>query len=161
MTATKRWELEDDCVMQLNTCALFWSYVPELFWNGIGEKNIIKRCVNDLFQMRTVDKSKRKVILITLSQSVEKERERIHVYGTKRVRDKKTKRANNEACNRESLLLTRSLNSLASNLWPSADDSQQKQLRKCFTDCSRYGWKWCQLENIEMTLSLYQIDSNR
>lgn len=159
MTATKLWELEDDCIMQLEKCALLWSHFPKLFWDGVGEENTIKRCVNDLIQMGTVDKSKRKVILITLSQSVEKEQERIRVHGTKRVRDKKKNRDSSRK--RESLLLTRSLNSLASELWPGANDSQQKQLRKCFTVCSRYGWKWCQLENIEMTLSLYQIDSNR
>lgn len=157
--ATKGWELGDSCIEELKVCALLWAQNPKLFWLEMHEQDATRQCVHNMIRMRNIDPSKGKVYSTVLSRRVEEEQERLRPFS--RIRDKKSRQPGSKPRRRETLLLQRAISNLVSQLWPDFSDSQQKGIRDNITIGSRNGWRWFQLEHIEMALSLYQVDCSK
>lgn len=157
--ATKGWELNDICVEELKVCTLLWEQFPRLFWLETHEQDVTRQCVHNMIRMRNVDPSKGKVYSTVLSQRVEEEQERLRPFS--RIRDKKSQQPGSKPRQRETLLLQRAIGNLVSQLWPDFSEGQRKGIRDNITVGSRNGWRWRQLEHIEMTLSLYQVDCSK
>ncbi|KEY83598.1 hypothetical protein BA78_8605, partial [Aspergillus fumigatus] len=153
---TKFWELGEESVNDLKIRSLLWTARPELFWDGgTPDMNIIRRCYNDLERMTGVDPLKRKVLLVIFSQTVQEEQRRLREE-QRRQRSRKRKIPGSDASDygRDAILLTASLRTLSCRLWPDLKGDDEKKQRKSFSAYSLAGWKWQQLQYIEMILSL-------
>ncbi|KAF4232207.1 hypothetical protein CNMCM8980_005043 [Aspergillus fumigatiaffinis] len=64
-SVTKHWALSSDDIGCLKTCADLWAACPYLFCDGgKPDKDVIRRCYNDLERIEDIDSTRRKVLLV-------------------------------------------------------------------------------------------------
>ncbi|KAL2786385.1 hypothetical protein BJX66DRAFT_32742 [Aspergillus keveii] len=153
---TARWELKDEDIRDLKICLLLWKLAPHIFCDGErADLNVIRRCYNDLERMRAVDPTRRKVLLMLLSDMVEKEQKNLENEQQKRKRSRRQQKKDTEDYARNPIFLTSALRTLSRNLWPGLDEQELKRRRKLLSEYSRDGWKWRHLRCPEIILSLH------
>nr|XP_001393299.2 hypothetical protein ANI_1_2598074 [Aspergillus niger CBS 513.88] len=73
---TKHWALGD--TRCLKACAELWAIRPHLFCDGeTPDKDVVRRCYNDLERMEDLDPTRRKALLVTLSRKVYERQEQL------------------------------------------------------------------------------------
>ncbi|KAF7594892.1 hypothetical protein BBP40_007926 [Aspergillus hancockii] len=77
VSVTKDWQLNDERVPVLKAFAELWRTHPALFWHGAPDNEPTRRCIEELERMRETDPSRRKALLILLSEDIEHEQKRI------------------------------------------------------------------------------------
>lgn len=160
VSLTRRWDLSEDSLKALKVCSLLWTAKPCLFWHGKKpDRNVLLRSFDDLERMREVDPARRKFLLVTLSRQVVEEQGRSHranIAAKKRERSRPTAGRRTSYTVRNPLLLTSSLRALCQRFWPTLGKSAHNERKKRISAYSLWGWKWDQLNYVEMILSLSQ-----
>ncbi|PYH46586.1 uncharacterized protein BP01DRAFT_364752 [Aspergillus saccharolyticus JOP 1030-1] len=151
---TKRWKLDKEYVQSLKTCAELWCKYPILFWLGLPDKEPTRRCINELQRADQIDSTKRRVLLVMLSEEVE--RQRVNNQTQRRRR----KRADHQA-KKASSYARDSVDSLCKCLYPQMKREMLKTKKSQISLYAGYGWKWSQLHPNAYVLSLPNIDINR
>lgn len=153
---TKHWALGD--TRCLKACAELWAIRPHLFCDGeTPDKDVVRRCYNDLERMEDLDPTRRKALLVTLSRKVYERQEQL--CSTPRAR-KRCRKTQSDHDSRSSTFLTSALGDICSQLW---DDPKKIQdiRRKRLARYSLFGWKWNRLTHAELILSFTQASAKR
>lgn len=152
---TKNWALPEERVDTLLSCSLLWSCCPALFWNGNPrERDVFRRCFEDLERIREIDPLRRKILLLILSERVQQEQHQMRIDGKRQRSRPKLVEADNQQICRRRVLLPTSLRSIICKTWPDIDVAKQMKVKKMISLYSRFGWKWQQIRPVEMVLSL-------
>lgn len=155
VSVTDKWELDEEGIKALQVCSLLWAENPRLFWDGEKlDSSIIRRSFYDLERMREIDPTKRKILLVALSREIEQEQHE----NTGATRRQRPSRGND--CGRKGHL-TSSLHRIFHQHYPGVEGEVKKERRKRFSIYSRYGWKWDQMVETEMILSLAHAPAKR
>jgi hypothetical protein len=154
---TKNWALSKERVDALLSCTLVWSSCPALFWEGnTTDKDVFPRCFDDLEWIREVEPSRRKVLLIILSEYVQNEQRQMKNDGKRqRSRSKLPHEAD------RGNFLSLSLRSIMRRYWPNLHAGEQKKKKTMLSLYSRFGWKWQQVQPQGMILSLPDCAAKR
>lgn len=153
---TKHWALSD--TRCLTVCAELWARSPDLFCDGEKpDRDVIRRCYNDLERMEDLDATRRKVLLVALSRQVRHRQEQLVSSQKMRKRSRKTQ---GDHDSRSSTLLTFALSDICSQLWDDAEENQSTR-RKKLGRYSLFGWKWDRLTHGELILSLTHVAAKR
>jgi hypothetical protein len=147
---TKGWELSTAQTNALLACSTLWVSSPELFWHGgPPDRDVLRSCYNDLARMHEVDPLRRRLLLVTLSDQVQKFQRTLSGESKTTRRSPKA----NSNSKRERVFLPGALRSITMQLWPEASPENQGKVRSRIKDYSRAGWKWKQLAPVGMLLS--------
>lgn len=160
VSATRKWQLDELGIQALRRLSSLWAEQPKLFWCGEEpDVNRIRRCFNDLEKIRVLNPLQRKAILVILATDVEQEQNHIRIHGGMRARKYAGKKEEGARCRPP--FITHSLGNLCSRLWPELEEDERMKRRKWLSENSLHGWKWRQLDHIELALSLPHIDTKR
>lgn len=155
VSVTARWELDEEGIKALQVCSLLWAENPRLFWDGEKhDSSIIRRSFYDLERMREIDPTKRKILLVTLSREIEQEQHE-NIGATRRQRPGRDNDRGRKGH------LTSSLHKIFHQHYPGLEGGIKEERRKRFAIYSRYGWKWDQMVETEMILSLAHVPAKR
>lgn len=158
VSVTAKWELNEGDIKALQVCSLLWAENPRLFWEGEKrDSSIIRRSFYDLERMREIDPTRRKILLVTLSREIEHEQHQAHenIEATRRQRPP---RDNDRG---RKVHLTSSLHKIFHQHYPGLDGGIKEERRKRFAIYARYGWKWDQMVESEMIMSLAHAPAKR
>lgn len=156
VSVTAKWELDEEDIKILRVCSLLWAENPRLFWDGEKRDcSIIQRSFYDLERMREIDPTRRKILLVTLSREIEHEQHQAHEPPRRQRPGRDRDRG------RKGIHLTSSLHKIFHQHYPSLDGRVKDERRKRFAIYSRHGWKWDQMVETEMILSLAHVPVKR
>jgi hypothetical protein len=124
---------------------------------GTPDKDVIRRCYNDLERIEDLDSTRRKVLLVTLARQVHTRQEQL--ASTQKGR-KRCRKYQSDHDSRSPTLLTSALYDICCQLWDDPEDYRDKRKGKLLR-YSLSGWKWDRLSHGELILSLTQIAAKR
>ncbi|KAE8351194.1 hypothetical protein BDV28DRAFT_137604 [Aspergillus coremiiformis] len=160
VSITRHWHLGPERVQVLKKFAELWHTHPALFWFSVPDDNSTRRCIEELERMQETDPSRRKAILVILSQDIERERERISTLSRRKTR-KPNKQTDEDSSYARAPDLRRSVNNICSRLYPLITQDQKSAKKTRIAMNSRYGWKWSRLSPVSSILSLPQANTRR
>jgi hypothetical protein len=158
-SVTRRWALTPAEIECIEALAGVWAKYPSLFCEGQApDKEVIRRCYNDLERMEDHDLTRRKVLLVTLSRQVEERQSQLLLDPTQKTRKRCRKSLDRDT--RSCTLLNIAIRDICSRLWNEAEDDQDAR-RQRLGRYSLFGWKWDRLAHRELILSLTQVNAKR